>query len=49
VKLGARHIEQVMQGSLTQEERGQLQHSADAVRELVEAMERLKGVAAGTG
>jgi len=48
VKLGARGIEQVMEVSLTQEERGQLQHSADAVRELVEAMERLKQ-AAGAG
>jgi malate dehydrogenase len=42
VKLGARGIEQVMEVKLNDEERGQLQHSADAVRELVEAMERIK-------
>ena len=46
VKLGAAGIEQVMQVKLNDEERKQLQHSADAVRELVDAMDRLKGAAA---
>jgi malate dehydrogenase len=42
VKLGADGIEQVIEIKLTDEERSQLQHSADAVHELVEAMDRLK-------
>ncbi len=45
VKLGAGGIEQVIELKLTEEERKQLQHSADAVRELVEAMDRLKAAA----
>jgi malate dehydrogenase len=46
VKLGARGIEQIMEVSLNDEEKGQLRHSADAVRELVEAMDRIKQAAA---
>ncbi|HTE84798.1 MAG TPA: malate dehydrogenase, partial [Dehalococcoidia bacterium] len=42
VKLGADGIEQVIELKLTDEERAQLQHSADSVQELVEAMDRLK-------
>jgi malate dehydrogenase len=45
VKLGADGVEQVIELKLTDEERRQLQHSADAVRELVEAMDRLKAAA----
>ncbi|HRY29564.1 MAG TPA: malate dehydrogenase [Elusimicrobiota bacterium] len=44
VKLGARGREEVLQLNLTVEERVALQKSVDAVRELVEAMQRL-GVA----
>jgi malate dehydrogenase len=42
VKLGADGIEQVIELQLTETERAQLQHSADSVHELVEAMDRLK-------
>lgn len=42
VKLGAGGIAEVMQVKLTAAEQQELQHSADSVRELVEAMERLK-------
>lgn len=45
VKLGASGIEQVVEIKLDDEERAMLQHSADAVRDLVEAMERLKQTA----
>ena len=43
VKLGATGVEQVMTVALTEEEQQALKHSAAAVRELVEAMERLAG------
>jgi malate dehydrogenase len=45
VKLGADGVEQVIEVKLNDEERKQLQHSADAVRELVDAMDRLKAAA----
>ena len=45
VKLGERGIEQVVQLNLTVEERIALQKSAEAVKELVEAMKRLKVIA----
>ncbi len=45
VKLGARGIEQVIEVQLNDDERAMLQHSAGAVRELVEAMDRLKAAA----
>jgi malate dehydrogenase len=43
VKLGAGGIKAVMSVKLTDQEQQELEHSADAVRELVEAMARLKG------
>lgn len=46
VKLGSRGIEQIMQVQLTDAEQQALQKSAGAVRELVEAMDRLKGAGA---
>jgi malate dehydrogenase len=45
VKLGERGVEQVIQLNLTVEERIALQKSAEAVKELVEAMKRLKVIA----
>jgi malate dehydrogenase len=45
VKLGAAGIEQVVEIKLNDEERAMLRHSADAVRELVDAMDRLKQTA----
>jgi malate dehydrogenase len=45
VKLGADGIEQVIELELTDSERKMLEHSVDAVRELVEAMDRLKQTA----
>jgi len=42
VKLGAAGIEQVVEIPLTRDEKAALQRSADAVRELVEAMDRIK-------
>jgi malate dehydrogenase len=47
IKIGANGIEQVIELELTDGERAMLQHSADAVRELVEAMDRLKQAPAG--
>ena len=41
VRLGAEGIEEIIEIELEQEERDQLQKSADAVRELVEALERV--------
>ncbi len=41
VKLGAKGIEQIIEISLTKEEKKALQHSADAVKNLVEDMKRL--------
>jgi malate dehydrogenase len=42
VKLGADGIEQVIELTLTDEERAMLKHSSDSVQELVDAMDRLK-------
>ncbi|HZU77722.1 MAG TPA: malate dehydrogenase, partial [Dehalococcoidia bacterium] len=42
VRLGERGIEQVVQLDLTGDEKAALQHSADAVKELVDAMENIK-------
>lgn len=47
VKLGAGGVEQVIEITLDDEERAMFQHSADAVRELVEAMSRLRASAPG--
>jgi malate dehydrogenase len=42
VKLGQEGIEQVVEIALTEEEQAALKHSADAVKELVDAMDRIK-------
>jgi malate dehydrogenase len=43
VKLGAKGVEQIIEIQLNEEERRALDHSADAVRKLVEDMKRLSG------
>jgi malate dehydrogenase len=43
VKLGAKGVEQIIEIQLNEEERRALDHSADAVRNLVEDMKRLSG------
>jgi malate dehydrogenase len=43
VKLGANGVEQIIEIQLNEEERRALDHSADAVRKLVEDMKRLGG------
>ncbi len=43
VKLGAQGIEEIIEIKLTEEERAALQHSADAVKGLVDDMKRLRG------
>ncbi len=47
VKLGRRGVEEVVEIELTADENAALQHSADAVRDLVEAMDRLASQPAG--